>query len=1052
MPKPSIHALIWSGESHSYELSTRGHPEQWFVPENEEPWLLWLDAQTSFSFQGQRGRMTVIKEARPRGAGYWYAYHYSGQRSVKRYLGRTGHVTIARLEEIAEALAASIGSSIDERSRAKGAVVPELHVVSPGEETRAVLQEPVPGPMPASRSEPQLLVTKFSVPPLRATLIQRLHLIERLNQSRSIPLVLLSAAAGFGKTTLLSAWASQNTQHVSWLSLDEQDNDPTRFWTSVIAALRHSNTRLPVLGEAALAQLHATPAPALPAVLTSLINDLAAAAEETTLMLDDYHVIEEQAIHASLVFFLDHAPSCLHLVLSSRVDPPLPLSRWRARGQMVEIRDADLRLSEAETDSFLSQVMGLHLGEEDVLRLAHRTEGWIAGVQLAALALRRHEDPPAWIRAFSGSQRLILDYVQDEILKPQPASIQQFLLQTAVLTEMNAALCQMLTGEQASQELLEALERANLFVVPLDEERQWYRYHPLYREALLACLQASQAEQVPLLHRRAAVWYEAQELFHEAISHALAAHDFVYAADLIEHSIVPQSWRNEYHTLRHWLARLPPKVLRARPGLSFMYVLALIFTSRRGPRTLELVEEPLHLTEQSYRGIGNQAGLGAVLTVRAVLTSFQGDYAHAFVLARQALTLLPEHDRQWRGHCLSLLGTEAALAGQLALARQFLLQGITLYETSSSLTGTQFATTMLGEVCLGRGELQQAARYFRQALATSSERQELTQLQLTLETGAKEIYYERLALYGLAQLSYEWNALEEAEHYLQEALSQGQFIWLHILTPGLLLQVRLLYSRNEARRAQQVLGELAAREHRPEVLREIQMCQAWLALKMGNLVQVEQWAACAQEVEPFVLTRREEEALLLARLRIAEDQPQEALGTLEHWCREAQAQGRRYSELQILVLETLAHEASGAREQARQILLQALTGARPEGYQRLFLDEGEVMETFLKTLLPELREKALASYVRTLLHSFTSASAKHDAFPGDSASVLFDPLTPQERRVLQLLAEGASNQDIAKAFVISHATARKHVSNILSKLGAANRTQAIARAREYALL
>jgi LuxR family maltose regulon positive regulatory protein len=356
-------------------------------------------------------------------------------------------------------------------------------------------------------------------------------------------------------------------------------------------------------------------------------------------------------------------------------------------------------------------------------------------------------------------------------------------------------------------------------------------------------------------------------------------------------------------------------------------------------------------------------------------------------------------------------------------------------------------------VCLGRGELRQAARTFRQTLALSSQQQELAQLQLTLETGTRESYYERMARYGLAALAYEWNELDKAQQHLRVALTEGQPAVIHILTPGLLLQVRLLFARGEGEQAQQILTELAARARRPEVLREIHLCQAWLALKMGVLVHVEQWAApFTQEAEPLVLTRREEEILFLARLRIAEGRPEAALSVLTHWKQEARVSERLHSELQILILEALAHEASDARAQARATLLEVVTRARPEGYHRLFLDEGEVMETLLKTLLPELREKALASYVRTLLHSFTSASAKHDAFPGDSASVLLDPLTPQERRVLQLLAEGASNQEIAKAFVISHATARKHVSNILSKFGAANRTQAIARAREYALL
>src|SRR6266516_759481 len=312
--------------------------------------------------------------------------------------------------------------------------------------------------------EPDLLVTKFTIPPVHSLLLQRSHLLTVLDQSRSFPLTLLSASAGFGKTTLLSTWASQSTSQVAWLTLDEQDNDPTRFWAYVIAALRHSGS--PV-GEA-------TPA-LLTSALTALINELAALAQDTALILDDYHLIREQAIHESLQFMLDHLPPCLHLLLASRADPQLPLARLRARGQVVEIRETDLRLSGEEAARFLTQIMNLSLSAEEISRLETRTEGWITGLQLAALSLRRHADVSAFIQAFTGSHRLILYYMQEEILEPLPQLQQRFLLQTSVLERMNAEVCQALTGEPASQQILESLERANLFLVPLDEERRWYR-------------------------------------------------------------------------------------------------------------------------------------------------------------------------------------------------------------------------------------------------------------------------------------------------------------------------------------------------------------------------------------------------------------------------------------------------------------------------------------------------------------------------------------------------------------------------------------------------
>lgn len=900
-------------------------------------------------------------------------------------------------------------------------------------------------------SEPDLLLTKFTVPFVRAQHLPRAHLIEQLNQRCSLPLVLLSASAGFGKTTLLSTWANQSMQPISWLSLDEQENDPARFWASVITALCAGS---PSLGAVVKAELHMQPQ--FPSVLISLINDLAASAAETLLILDDYHVIEEPVIHSSLVFLLDHAPSCLHVVLSSRVDPPLPLARWRARGQMAEIRNADLRLSEAEASSFLSQVMALHLREEEVQRLVQRTEGWIAGVQLAALALRRNPDPSAWVRAFSGTHRFILDYVQEEILQPQPAPIRHFLLQTAVLPEMNAALCQALTaeagGEQASQELLESLERANLFVVPLDEERRWYRWHTLFREVLLARLQAREPEQVSRLHREAATWYAAHGLLHEAIPHALEAGDFASAADLMERWILPQHWRNEFHLLRRWAVQLPQAVLHVRPALSFTYACAVRITAPRGPSALERVAVLLHQAEAGFRASGDRVGLGAALVARAVLTAQQGAFAQAFALGRQGLDVLPEDEVHWRGHALCLVGWEAALAGELTRAQALLRQGLALYERAETLPGTQFALAELGDVCLEQGELHLAARYLRQALASSEVQRELAHLQLTLQTGERETYYERMARYGMAQLAYEWDDLEAAERELGEALA-GPAEWRHALSGGVLLQVRLLLARGAPEQAREVLADLVVQASRPEVLREIQLCQASLALAVGDLVSAQRWAAsAAPEPAPLSLTRREEEALLRARVRLAEGQPQATLDLLEQWKQEAGAQARWSSALQILLLEALAHERAGARAQARATLLEAVTRARPEGYQRLFLDEGQTMETLLKSLLPDLRDKALASYVRALLRAFAKAETSHDAHPLDAASWLLDPLTPQEQRVLQQLAQGASNQDIANALVIQLSTVRKHISNILSKLGAANRTEAIVRAREYGLL
>jgi len=1030
MPRRTIHTLTWSSQNNAYELITQDKPSQRFSVGDEHSWLAWLAMHTSFLFQGRAGRLRVYKEARPRGEDYWYAYSFTDQRLRKRYLGKDADVSFARLEEVAAML--------------RGHSALPAHSAKP---QAAALEDSTALPF---------LHSSLQIPRLPRTLVERPRLLRQLDAALTSPLTLVSASAGCGKTTLLSAWAARHSQQVAWLSLEALDNDQLRFWVSLILALR---TRLPDGGEAALALLQSPQSMAMATILTALLNELASLPREIVLILDDYHMIEEKALHETLFFFLEHLPAGLHLVLSTRADPDFPLSRWRVQGQLIEIRAADLRFTPTEASLFLTEVMGLSLSEEQSRIVEQRTEGWIAGLQLTALSLQKQGDPSAFLQHVQGSHRFLLDYVQEEILQHQSAHMQRFFLQTAVLTRLNAALCEAVTGEPASQELLEDAEHANLFLVPLDEERQWYRFHELFREALFARLRASQPEQIPLLHQRAAIWYEAQGFLHEAITHALEAKDAAYAADLIERVILPQSWRNEFPTLRRWLARLPRIVLQERPWLSLTYASAVGSTSPLGPGLLDQVKEPLELAEQGYLIRGNQAGLGGVLALRAALLVYQGAFIEGHTLAGQALALLPASEQQWRMVCFTLTGMGAALAGQPIQARQLLLQSQVLAEATVSYIGKMANMILLGDGCISRGELQQAARYFRQTLTILDDQPGFTRLQIRLKLGVgEEPYYEQVALYGLAALFYEWNDLQVAQQYLQDALQEQFHPLLFILTPGLLFQTRLLLARGEAQAARERLEDLIVQQLRPEVLREIHLCQAYLALRCGELAKVEQWAAThAQQAELPALCKREAEVLVLARFRLTEGQPDAALALLAPWKQEAHSTQRLHSELQILALEALALEAKGARMQARETLLQALRLARPEHYRRLFLDEGPAMAALLNTLRPETGEKELTHYVRTLLHAFAQAQtggegtpASH-VFPSSGPFLLVEPLTQRELEVLRLLADGASNQDIANQLVIALATVKKHVSNILSKLGARNRLDAIARAREQCL-
>lgn len=611
--------------------------------------------------------------------------------------------------------------------------------------------------MPATESS--YLLTKVTVPPLRDRLIPRSRLLERL--SARVPLTLLSAGAGYGRTTLLSTWANACHGQVAWLTLEEGENDPLRFWSYILLALRKG---LPGLALEDFTHPPSRDVSALPHLLTTLLNTLFDGEEELTLILDDYHLIEEPAIHQSLGFLLEHAPACLHVCLATRTDPPLKLARLRAHGQRLEIREAELRLSAHEAADFLSQTMDLPLPDKEVRTLTLRTEGWITGLQLAALVIRTQPDPRDLVRTFGGTHRHLLDYVQEEILANVPAAWHAFLLHTSILSHLSAPLCTAVTGEEAAAELLETLDRANLFVTSQDGEQRWYHVHSLIREVLLLTLRRRKPHLVPCLHQWAAHWYAEQQLWHEAIAHACEAGNGEFAADLLTRVVAPQSWRNEYHSLRGWLSRLPDEVLHAPPDLSFLYAQALFLTTQVEVRQYPQLEVLLDSAEQGYRRISNAAGIGQVLAARASLAGFQGQFPATFAAAREALTLLPTSDVQWRGVCLSSQGLEALFVGEVKRARTFFQQARVLYAASGNLGGTQFVTAMLAEVQQVLGDRRDAAQDMRAVLGIAQAEPAQVQRQLMNAQGIPRAHFERVAWYSLAGLLLEENRLEEAAH------------------------------------------------------------------------------------------------------------------------------------------------------------------------------------------------------------------------------------------------------------------------------------------------
>ena len=1068
MPKSPTHRLIWSVEHNAYELHAPEHPPQRFVPEDEASWLAWLATCTSFSFQGRAGRLNVYKEPRLRGAGYWYAYHSTGQRVAKRYLGRTATLTLARLEEAAQSLANEHPASLITPALTEKERVFPTTATHPQEESweKGVMLSPT------SSSQMGQLDPKLRLPRLPTSLIERAHLYALLDAGFVRKLTLISAPAGFGKTTLVRSWiasrrdesrasrpASERTDRdylpVAWVALDDGDNDPLCFWGAILAACQifspHEKTGALALLEAAQHQ----------AMLATFLQELSCLATHCVLVLEDYHVIHAPLLHEMLASLLARLPETLHVILITRVDPPLPLARLRANGDLQEVRDADLRFALTEAQAFLKQVLPFSLDAAASEHMYLQTEGWVTGLHLLALALQRYEsqqESEPLLASFSGNHRYILEYLVEEVLTVQPDELQLFLLQTSGLNRLTASLCDAVTERDDSDFLLEQVERANLFLQPLSGSQQWYRYHALWASALQReARRRLGAAAVRTLSSKASHWYEQQRLFPDAIEAALASEDFPRVAMLIERLLVPNSFRNPYHLLRGFLERVPKDVLDAHPELSFAYAESLIFTSdRRDPSNKKVTERTLRIAEQGFRVQKDDQKLAQVLSLRATLAFFQSDLPTAFALAHQMLLVQPEGELHWHGSSLVVLGIEALLAGNVENARQRMLEGRVAYEADQSLSGLLATAFFLGEISVGQGELHQAAQYYQQALAGSEPgKEELFQHQLTTVTGAQETFFKRQALHGLAQLAYERNELDTAEQWLSHVRFLGgpPMEEMHFLTAGALLQAYILHARGQSASAQELLDQMAVRALSPQFLREIRACAARISLATGELTKASEWSRAVEHADaPLALLRQEEEALLLARLCIAQAQSEEALRILAPWKAQAETQMRLRSTLEILLLEALAYFAQAQLPEAKQTLLSVLTRTNGKGYQRLFLDEGRVMETLLKTVAPELREASLISFVRTLLHAFAQEDGAEETSSSRKDALLLEPLSPQEQRVLRLLVAGQTYDEIAQELVVSPNTIKTQISSIYRKLGVNRRAEAVARAQRLHLL
>jgi LuxR family transcriptional regulator, maltose regulon positive regulatory protein len=910
-----------------------------------------------------------------------------------------------------------------------------------------------------------ILATKLHIPQSPPKIIHRPHLIERLNDGMHCKLALISAPAGFGKTTLVSEWVAGCGRTAAWLSLDEGDDDPSRFLSYLISALQ---TIAANIGVEVLVTLESPEPPPIESILITLINEITTVPEKFVLVLDDYHVIDSKLVDEALAFLLEHLPSQMHMVITTREDPHLPLAQYRARGQLIELRAADLRFTPAEAGEFLNKMMGLRLSEEDIAALETRTEGWIAGLHLAALSMQGHQDSAGFIKSFTGSHHFVLDYLVEEVLKQQSESIQAFLLRTSILDRLCGPLCDAVLGPPSAsgQETLEYLERANLFMVPLDNVRRWYRYHHLFADILRMHLMAEQPDQKSTLHRRASEWYEHNGSAADAIHHALAAKDFERAATLIELA-VPEMRRNRQGatvTELGWLKALPDELVRFRPVLCVDYAYALFGGGEPGgveswlqdaERWLEVETDKAEMVVEDEKEFRRLPSMIALL--RAAIALAQGDMSKAEKNARRVLDLAPEDAHLMLGGAASVLGLAAWARGDLETGRRMTSEGITNVRQAGYISSAIGGSIVLADIQIALGRLHEAMSTYERALTWAVEPG------APIQRGAADMYV------GISALQQEHNDLETATQHLLKSQSLGELAGLQ-QNPyrWCVAMARIREAQGDLDGALDLLDQaehLYDGNFSPNV-RPISARKTRLWVAQGRLGEALRWVNDqGLSVENELSYLHEFDHLTLARVLLARylsdhaiGSISEVMGLLERLLKAAEKRGGKGSVIEILVLQAISYHAQGDLPAALLPLQHALVLAEPEDYVRIFLDEGTSMmqllrEASARKIMPDYVDKLLAAYEFDKLKSEdhldlspTLSKGHHNGEP------FIEPLSQREFEILKLISLGLSNREIGERLFLALDTVKGHNRRIFEKLQVQSRTEAVARARELGLL